>query len=441
MRTKSYQLLILLMAFCFMLLGCGKVESNVSQPEQLPEQPATNDPRLYWVSEKMDGHIYWPSIAISSKTIYVGTSGWDGVPEGAEYTNEVCALDKQTGKIKWRYSLPDDELVKGAVVVDNNHSALYFIVVEMGKYDGDKGKSYLYSLTLDGSLRWQKEISPTQPHFWGTTSPALDSDGNLYLNVCLTTEAPPDYAIISLDSNGNERWRYTFSGTSGPVWPTPTVHNDKVYAMTCNGLYVLSKSDGKEIRKVGSGEANSSSAVIGSDGTIYVGNGNTLYAYTPTGEVKWSFDAKAMFLAQPVIAEDGTIYLGTTVKYKSDSSKIGGYFWAIDPSTGHEKWMFNIDPWMYDEHDGWKASDIYASPVVGKDGTIYLTTEYRYVWALNPDGTTKEVYDLNKFAAGIAGGTVTYSALVIDEDGILYKADSPSDLLLLLLKQWALYSL
>lgn len=427
MRTKSYQLFILLIVFCFLFLGCGS-RGNLNQPGQ-PGQPGMNDPRLYWLSEKMEGNIYWPSIAISGNTIYVGTSGWDETPTGAEYTNAIYALDKLTGTIKWRYFLLDDELVKGAVVVDNNNSVLYFIIVEMGRYNSDTGKTYLYSLTLDGSLRWKKEISPIQPHFWGTTSPALDLDGNLYINVCVSTTTPPVYAIISLDTNGNERWRYEFSGIEGGVWPSPTVYNDRVYAITSAGLYALNKSTGELIWKTGSEVQNTSSPVIGTDGTIYTSDGNTFYAYTSTGGIKWSFDAKAMILAQPAIGEDGTIYLGTTAKNKlPEDTKIAGYFWAIDPSTGNAKWMFNIDQWMYDEHDKmWKNSDIYASSVVGRDGTIYFTTEYRYLWALNPDGTMKDIYDLGKFAAGWPGGTVTYSALVIDENGILYKADSNFD--------------
>ncbi len=427
MRTKSCQPFVLLIAFYILIFGCRKDKSNLNQPPP-QEPPAVNDPRLHWLSEKMEGDIYWPSIAISGNTIYIGTSGWDGNPSTAEYTNAIYALDKLTGRIIWRYPLLDDELVKGAIVVDNNSNALYFIIIVMGGYDLNRGKTYLYSLTFNGSLRWKKEISPTQPHFWGTTSPALDKDGNLYINVCVSDTIPTEYAIISLDKDGEERWRYVFPGSAGVVWPTPTIYNDRVYAMTNVGLFALNKSTGSLIWRTFDGGMNISSPVIGSDGTIYVSRENTLHAYTPEGAEKWAFDAKAMILAQPVIGEDGTIYLGTTAKNKSDIAKIAGYFWAIDPLTGQAKWMFNIDQWMYDEHDKtWKNSDIYASPVVGRDGIIYFTTEYRYLWALNSGGAMKEIYDLSKFAAGWPGGTVTYSALVIDESGILYKADSNFD--------------
>jgi len=429
-------LFFLLFGFKFGTIKLGKEvgerveEKYIKEMKYWGEEEGENDPRLVWLSEKMEGDIYWPSIAISSDTIYIGTSGWDNWPEDAEYTNGVYAIDRLTGKIMWSYKLLDDELIKGAIVVSDDGS-IYFIVVEMGGYDSDKGKTYLYALNSDGSLKWKKEISPTQPHFWGTTSPALDSEGNIYVNVCVSTTTPPTYAIISFDSNENERWRYEFEGIEGVIWPSPVVYNDTIYCMTCKGLFALTRSTGGFLWNNSSYSGQDTTPpVVGNDGTIYAGAGNFFVAYTSTGGVKWVFNAKAKLISQAVIGGDGTIYLGTTAKnFDSDvSDKKGGFLWAIDPSTGGAKWFFDIDPWMYDEYEKtWKISDIYAPPVIGKNGTIYFTTEYRYIFAVNPDGTLKDIYDLNNFAAGWNGGTVTYSALVIDEDGILYKADSNYD--------------
>ncbi|MCS7184462.1 MAG: PQQ-binding-like beta-propeller repeat protein [bacterium] len=400
-----------------------------------PERPvAKDDPRLHWISEKMDGSIYWPSIAILGDTIYVGTSGWDDNPPGIDYTNGIYALDRNTGKIKLKYLLNDDELVKGAIVIGKS-SSIYFMVVEMTGYDKGHGKTYLLSLTKDLTLRWKKEISILQPHFWGQASPAIDKDENIYIHVCISTSTPPDYVIISYDKDGLERWRFGFKGMSGVIWPAPVIDGTTVYANTCNGLYALTTSTGGLIwhRQWASGEI--ASPAVSSEKDIYVvyNDGGIYYfnAYTHTGSLKWRANLRAFTVAQPVIGEDGTIYQGTTAKYKDSMAypnKISGFFWAIDPSTGGIKWMFDIDEYMYDEYEKrYKISDIYAPAVVGKDGTIYFTTEYRYIFALNPDGSLKELYDLNKMAAGWPGGSVTYSALVIDENGILYKADSNRD--------------
>jgi outer membrane protein assembly factor BamB len=389
-----------------------------------------NDSRLFWLSEKMEGWIYWSSVAISpaTNTLYVGTSGIDGSPANADYTNALYAIDMSNGKVRWRYDLLEDHVVKGPVVIAPD-GTIYFIAVDMPSYNamGPGLATHLYAVNPDGTEKWKKlNISPVSPHFWGVASPAVDSEGNLYLNICVSATTPPTHALVALDPSGNEKWRYEFPGTERVVWPPPAVHGDTVYLMSCSGMFAISRTTGQLLwRNSNYALGDATPPVIGGDGTIYAGSGRNLIAYTPSGEIKWIFDAMAKILAPPVIGEDGTIYLGTTAKDMADPKKIAGYLWAIDPSTGREKWMFNIDPWMYDEYENtWKNADIYAPPVVGGDGTIYFTAEYRYVWALNPDGTLRENYDLNKFATGWPGGTVTYSALVLDENGILYKADS-----------------
>ena len=53
-----------------------------------------------------------------------------------------------------------------------------------------------------------------------------------------------------------------------------------------------------------------SSPVIGSDGTIYVGNlEGELIAVNPDGTEKWRFDSGVPVLASPAVADDGFIYL------------------------------------------------------------------------------------------------------------------------------------
>ena len=59
-----------------------------------------------------------------------------------------------------------------------------------------------------------------------------------------------------------------------------------------------------------------SSAAIGSDGTIYVGVDDPVFAFNPNGTVKWSGGGPGdsigfIFYSSPSIAPDGTIYIGT----------------------------------------------------------------------------------------------------------------------------------
>jgi len=53
-----------------------------------------------------------------------------------------------------------------------------------------------------------------------------------------------------------------------------------------------------------------SSPAIGSDGTIYVGSGDKLYAINPDGTLKWTSTTGDGVESRPAIGGDGTIYVG-----------------------------------------------------------------------------------------------------------------------------------
>jgi hypothetical protein len=91
-----------------------------------------------------------------------------------------------------------------------------------------------------------------------------------------------------------------------------------------------------------------SSPAIGSDGTIYVGSGHSLYAINPDGTEKWSFEVDRNISSSPAIGQDGTIYVGGS-----------GRVYAINPD-GTKKWSFET------------GGNVESSPAIGSDGTIYV---------------------------------------------------------------------
>lgn len=93
---------------------------------------------------------------------------------------------------------------------------------------------------------------------------------------------------------------------------------------------------------------------------------NLLSAQTP-GTVKWTFSTDDEIFGSPAIAADGTIYVGSH----------DHYLYAIN-ADGTEKWKIDV------------GYSIKASPAIGQDGTVYIaTTGIGIVWAVNPDGTKK----------------------------------------------------
>ena len=137
-----------------------------------------------------------------------------------------------------------------------------------------------------------------------------------------------------------------------------------------------------------------SSPVIAQDGTIYLGQFKYLYAINPDGTEKWRWeiDYPGGIASSPAIAPDGTIYIG------SDYHD----FFAVHPN-GTKKWTFHTD-------DGvWRSA-----PTIAQDGTIYIGCTQDGYYAINPDGTEKWHFDTDglilQTAALAADGTVYLSS-------------------------------
>ncbi len=114
--------------------------------------------------------------------------------------------------------------------------------------------------------------------------------------------------------------------------------------------------------------------------------------------VKWTFQDNSIPFWEPVVAADGTIYVGGG--YTGD---LGG-FYAINPD-GSLKWVNN-------------SIRVLDSAVLGPDGQIYVIAyaypeNHPFLLALNPDGTERWRYDW--FSVDYYG-----AELAIDQDGNIY---------------------
>jgi len=127
-------------------------------------------------------------------------------------------------------------------------------------------------------------------------------------------------------------------------------------------------------------------------------SGRSPYVGPQGPNVKWTFQDSSIPFWEPVVAADGTIYVGGG--YTGD---IGG-FYAINPD-GSLKWVNN-------------SIRVFEGPVLGPEGQIYVIA-YAYpdnnpfLLALNPDGTERWRYEWF---------SVDYydAELVIDENGNIY---------------------
>lgn len=140
-----------------------------------------------------------------------------------------------------------------------------------------------------------------------------------------------------------------------------------------------------------------SSPVIAEDGTIYIGSrSNRLYAVNPDGTEKWNFTTGGNIDSTPAIGSDGTVYIGS-----HDS-----VFYAINPD-GTEKWNFSTGGFI----DGPAA--------IGSDGTVYFGSNDNNLYALDPNGN--EIWNFT------TGGNVR-SSPAIAADGTLYFGSADGNL-------------
>ena len=82
--------------------------------------------------------------------------------------------------------------------------------------------------------------------------------------------------------------------------------------------------------------------------------------------LKWKFKTENGISSSPVVGKEGEMYIGSW----------DGYLYAINPD-GSLRWRF------------YTSDKINSTPTLSYDGTIYIDSRDGYLYAVNPDGTEK----------------------------------------------------
>ncbi len=300
------------------------------------------------------------SLLISvSANAYQGMEKWSVVTGGnigssvaiddASGNIYVGSVDKylysftDSGSLRWKYDIA--AVIGSSPSLSNNGNDVY-----IGDYDGRltsvsaSSGTLNWTFTSSGRIYASPAVSPDGTVVFGS------SDGNIY-------------AINP--SNGQEKWRFS---TGGEIGGSPVIDKDGyVYFGSADGyIYGVNPNNNnpQQILKLNLGGEVSSPALNGT-GTLYVGSyDNKLYAVDIfTKRILWSTNVSAKIVTAPVIAENGTVYALT---YEDSSLN------AIS-SQGSLKWKYQLN-----------SANAFNSPVIGKDGKIYVGVGDKTVFALNP---------------------------------------------------------
>ncbi|MGQ9523564.1 MAG: fibronectin type III domain-containing protein [Armatimonadota bacterium] len=253
-------------------------------------------------------------------------------------------------------------------------------------------------------------VGPAEPEVRWTTdvrclvsSPAMWKDPDRTVYVGSTGKAL--YALKG--TTGEQKWAY---GESSWVSSSPAIAVDgTVYiGLPSGGLHAITP-EGKQ-KWVFSQDVGviSSSPAIGDDGTIYFGDDSGLFAVTPAGSLKWRFRTGGGFGA-PVISSPAISPDGRTVVFGADD----GVLYALDTQTGSVQWRF------------FTAGDVKSSPAIGADGTVYVSSNDGFTYAIRPGQPPHELWKVNTGRTNMASPALADGRVyVTGEAGILYCLDA-----------------
>lgn len=224
------------------------------------------------------------------------------------------------------------------------------------------------------------------------------------------------YTNVAGPTDARLKWKskLTSGGKGAPPNSVAVASNGTVYVGSPNGLFAFDQN-GKQ--KWTTNATNIQGPAISADGkTIYVAGVKQILAIDATnGAIRWSFATGGETIFGPILGPDETLYQGSW----------DGYFYAVTPQ-GNLKWKY-------------KTNGAVSYPAsVGKDGTVYLGGGDAHAgpdsnfYAFNPDGTLKWKYDTHATRVGspsITGNLIFIPAaptlLVLDTKGNLVTQKGP----------------
>ncbi len=216
-------------------------------------------------------------------------AGDDGIVYFGSVDGNLYAVNSY-GEKEWKFET-GDSIFSSPAISDEEQ-------IVFGSNDGN-----LYSLNQDGTKRWSYKTSGEI-----LSTPAIDEEGNIYVG-------SNDQKLYVLDPKGNLKWDFFFNG---PVNTSPSIDR-YVYVSVRDHIYALSKEGDLKWTFKTAEIANSPS--VGRDETIFVGTlEGTLHAIDNNGNEKWRFKADFDLIAEPVISDNGRIYI----------SSADGYLYALN---------------------------------------------------------------------------------------------------------------
>jgi len=269
-------------------------------------------------------------LVVIESPIMTFTDPWPMFQHDAQHTGRSELSGPVIGEVEWTTDIgvAISEFPRSSQPVIDRNGVIYLGV----GYDDGSPAGKLYALNPDGGLKWTSFDLEGIP-----TTPAIDSDGTIYVGT-INQMLGLNGAVYAVNPDGTEKWRFRCQDPGGILAITISPDTDGTLYFTCNSL-----------------------------------SPSRLYALTPSGIQKWSYQYPQQYFREPAIGLDGTIY-AVYPGFVSLIQQSSGVLHALRPD-GTLKWMVSLDFEM-------------GIPHVGSDGAVYIAGRDRF-YAINPDGSTK----------------------------------------------------
>ncbi len=270
------------------------------------------------------------------------------------------------GKVKWSFG--EHQYFHGQVAIGPQGN-LYVSGIDTGAHPGEASDvtCFMQALRGDGAALWD--------HYQGydfLSSPTLGRDEAVYYSC--------DDGLIALAADGSLKWNFTAAGENcrmpsvgrdGRVYFTNLVvgADYAYYSDWRSALYALSP-DGEQVWSSPLPTfTRQLHPALGPDGAIHIlGEDERLYVFNPDGTLRWTYRVgfSGLDFSAPMVDARGTVYVN------------GGDYrlYAIN-ADGTLKWWLVLP-----------TADS-SQPVMAEDGTLYVTSGQE-LFAIGPGSTLQE---------------------------------------------------
>ena len=299
-----------------------------------------------------------------------GTATITATSQGVTGSTTVTVRDR--ARLAWSAPIPGGVDAGNVMGVDGT--------IYVGTNDFAASQTVWYAVSPQGGILWSLPLPLT-----GRTAPAIGEDGTLYFGSRSTDTFVGHLSAV--DPGGTVRWILEdLDGirSSPAIGPDGTIH-------VAGGQHVYAVNPQGDIQWTYETEERAfvwSSPAIAGDGTVYVGGADGhLHAISPDGSLRWTFRTGDAIMSSPSIGVDGTIYFGS----------MDGRLYAVNPD-GTERWSVLLD-----------QRGVQSSPSIGADGAVYVLGDG--VVAVEPSGSIRW-----RYGSGEGGGATP----IVGIDGSVY---------------------